>query len=369
MDKIFLAAEISRWGYLGDRCPLQILSHRYKWSGPAISWRSKRLAIRRLSDYHIPPAKGARPFDLPTPMIQIISRGAHPSCRTSLLSPHLLLIDGSDLCAGQPLRQIDSGGWHGNPSSPANKSEGESHADLLQATCPSLNGSRKSNESRQTSILRSSHFSPPSDLQVPNLTVITSPASGVPHHHLITLGPLLINSPGKRGNRAEKLSRDSIQFPRPQTEHHVAQGICPEDSLGFFSLPSRLDFCTASSPSILLGSNPMVGNLSTAPTSASPRLHASLHRLIAPKPHPMTIVPRSCCSSIVELGRVATTAKAAPPLLHLHSTRGRVALPPFWSLMPCPHHLIIVWWWASPANCLLVVQRPSMPYQAFAGDV
>lgn len=65
---------------------------------------------------------------------------------------------------------------------------------------------------------------------------------------------------------------------------------------------------------------------------------ASLHCYpIASKPHPTTIVLFAYCNSIFQQGRVAMEAKATPCLLHLRSTRGRVALPHFRSSIPTHH--------------------------------
>ena len=128
------------------------------YSSLAVRPVAEKLAVRKLSGRHVPPAKGARPSDLPSPTTHITSRGPCLSCRASLLSLQLLLINGMDLCVERRwfsairLRSgagwIDSGGWHGKLSGSADKSEAESCVDLPKATCPPLNGSKKSIGSR-----------------------------------------------------------------------------------------------------------------------------------------------------------------------------------------------------------------------------
>lgn len=53
---------------------------------------------------------------------------------------------GLDLCTSRPARWIDSGGYRGKTSGSPDKSEGESRVNLLEATCPPMNGSGKSDD-------------------------------------------------------------------------------------------------------------------------------------------------------------------------------------------------------------------------------
>ena len=91
--------------------------------------------------------------------------------------------------------------------------------------------------------------------------IIASPTSGVPHHHLITLGPLLNNGPGKHRDWVGKYSLDSHQYPLPLTTGRVAKGLCRAGFLRVFLGQLDQYFHIASSPSILLGLDLTVRNL------------------------------------------------------------------------------------------------------------
>ena len=113
------------------------------------------MVVRNLSDHHVSPAEGAQPFDSPSPTTQITSRGPHPQLlRISPLSaPSSSSTTWIFVLAS--MRGIDGGDWRRKSNSPVDKSDGESQVDLSRVTWQSVNGSGKSSESRQASVLQS----------------------------------------------------------------------------------------------------------------------------------------------------------------------------------------------------------------------
>lgn len=88
-----------------------------------------------------------------------------------------------------------------------------------------------------------------------------------------------------------------------------------------------------------------------------------LRRPILPKPHLNTITSVAYVVPFLNRGGWQQRHQGCATLAMSLQHQGEGFPPAFFTINAHPPHLTVVWWWASPTNCLSIVPRPSMPYQ------
>lgn len=258
-----------------------------------------------------PPAKDSQLSDLTLSMTQIASRGA-PSPAVMQLPTGLGVPTGTHVTSSWPISfchvvgEVFTGGFFSPPHptgdyvTPSSSSDDPGHPIL-----PGPISDQRPRRARKLGWeIRPRPMPISASTERPTRgqkgTPPRTPSFLLSFHHRNTPRPALDQQP----RRAQKLGWEIRPRPTPiSASIHIltrGKGNMPVRFIGVFSWSDSSNLHIASSPSILLGLDPIVGNLSAAPTSASSKLRASLHRSILAAMH-MT-VPMSSPVQLQVLG-------------------------------------------------------------------